>query len=80
VGGDGAGPIALNEYVRFAHQRRERFPAARLTKIDLGRQFSSAGIDDERQHRGSMCSGDEQHVGAVAGKNAAAHRAGDDMG
>ena len=64
---DCAGPIALNENVGVAHQRRERVARAWFAQIERCRQFAAAGVDDERQHRRQMCRGDQQHVGAVRG-------------
>ena len=78
--GDRAGPVALHEYVRLAQQLRKLFAAAWLTQVDLRRQFSSACVDDKRQHRGSMRGGHQQHIGAMGGERAAADRASDDMG
>ena len=53
---------------------------ARLAQIDKGRQFSAAGVDDERPQRRQVRCADQQHVGAMHRERAAAHRTGNDAG
>ena len=49
---NGVGPIALDENVGLAGQRRERVAPARVAQIDEGRQFSASGVDDKRRYDG----------------------------
>ena len=75
---DGAGTVALHEYICIAQERGQRFAPAGLTQIDGCRQFPPSGVDDERLHRWQVRRRDQQHIGAVRGERATAHRPGDD--
>ena len=78
--GEAARPVALDEHVGAAQQGGERVAPGRIAQIDVRRQFSSAGVDDELLDRGQVRGGDEQHLGAMGGERAPGDRAGDDAG
>src|SRR5262249_61684536 len=48
---DGARSVALHKHVGVPQQRGERLAPASLTQVDIGRQLSPPGIDDERLER-----------------------------